>query len=90
MLPVLYKHILKHVEHYNREDNSTSIEMIKVRTCFFLLVCDTIFIFIFFYLENFATTRYLFESYPNKRRVIIIQRSCIQQQVNNKKYKHIF
>ncbi|KAI9259156.1 hypothetical protein EDC94DRAFT_612496 [Helicostylum pulchrum] len=29
MLPVLYKHILKHVEHYNREDNSTSIELIK-------------------------------------------------------------
>ncbi|KAG2232251.1 hypothetical protein INT48_000901 [Thamnidium elegans] len=29
MLPVLYKHILKHVKHYNREDNSTSLETIK-------------------------------------------------------------
>lgn len=86
MLPVLYKHILKHVEHYNREDNSTSIEMIKVRTRFFFISTGIRFLFLFFfYLENFATTRNLFESYRNKPRVVIIQRSCLQQQVSNKR-----
>lgn len=30
MMPVLYQHIMKHVQHYNLMDNSTSMEMIKV------------------------------------------------------------
>lgn len=30
MLPLLYKHLMKHVEHYYLNDDSTSMEMIKV------------------------------------------------------------
>lgn len=30
-MPVLYQQIVKHVKHYGPSNNSTSIEMIKVR-----------------------------------------------------------